>query len=244
MSSTKSAPLLFISFLLLFTTRLFSQTPVPATITITGKAFDVQDSKIPLPKLMVINKRTNNGVFADAEGKFSLSAFKTDTILFSSLGFMVKKICLKDSTDKKIYYVEVGLKKLEFTLKEVSVFANRNLNEIQKDIDKLGVKKNYTTIGAADALSSPITFLYERFSKFARSKQKVAEWENEDLRRDVLKELFRVYIKNDIIDLPDEEFDAFINYLNLSDEYIRSASQFELTMAIKGKYESFKYRWK
>ncbi len=212
MSIFKTTQVFFVfAALLLLQSTLQSQ-----TITITGKAYDVQDPKLPLPKLMVINKRTNQGVFADSEGKFSLSAIKSDTLLFSSLGFMVKKICLKDSTEKKIYYVEVGLRKLEYTLKEVSVFANRNLNEIQKDIDKLGVKKNYTTIGAADALSSPITFLYERFSKFARSKQKVAEWENEDLRRDVLKELFRVYIKNDIIDLPDEEFDAFINYLNLS----------------------------
>ncbi|MBK7183707.1 MAG: hypothetical protein IPH89_12645 [Bacteroidetes bacterium] len=140
MSIFKTAPSFFYLFCLVICTK--QRFPnLPATITITGKAYDVQDPKLPLPKLMVINKRTNQGVFADAEGKFSLAAFKTDTLLFSSLGFMVKKICLKDSTDKKVYYVEVGLKKLEFTLKEVSVFANRNLNEIQKDIDKLGVKR-------------------------------------------------------------------------------------------------------
>lgn len=214
------------------------------TITISGKAFDQEDPKLPLPKLMVINKRTNNGSFADSEGKFSLKAYKTDTLVFSALGFHTKKICLKDSTDKESYYVEVPLRHLRFELKEVSVFADRSLNDIQKDINKLGVKNTYSTQGTADAMSSPITYLYERFSKFERSKRKVAEWENEELKRDVLKDLFRIYIKNDVIDLPDEEFDAFIKYLNLSDEFIQSASQFELVMAIKGKYESFKYRWK
>lgn len=211
-------------------------------ITINGQAYD-KESKLPLSKLMVINMRTNLGTFADAEGKFYITALQSDTIMLSALGFKLKKICLKDSTSKKSYSITIPLEKLYFTLKEVSVFASRNLNEIQNDIDKLGIKKTYTTYGL-DVIESPITYLYERFSKFGRSKQKVAEWENEDLKRDILKDLFRLYIKHEIIDLTEEEFDAFIKYLNLSDEFIQNASQLELTMAIKGKYENFKYRWK
>ncbi len=192
---------------------------------------------------MIINKRTNNGMFADAEGKFSISALQTDTIMLSAVGFNLKKICLKDSIFKKQYFVYVPLEKLYFTLKEVSVFATRNLNEIQQDINKLGIKKTYTVQGL-DGIASPITCLYERFSKFGKSKQKVAEWENEDFKRDILKDLFRLYIKHDIIDLNEEEFDAFIKYLNLSDQFMQNSTQLELIMAIKGKYESFKYRWK
>ena len=227
------------SFLsLCFYLQIVAQT----TITVNGQAFD-KESRLPLSRLMIINERTNQGIFADAEGKFSISAKQSDTILFSAVGFLIKKICLKDSIFKKKYYVEVSLLKLQYTLKEISVFASRNLNEIQKDIDKLGVKNNYSIEGL-NSFESPITFLYERFSKFGRSKQKVAEWENEDLKRDILKDLFRLYIKYEIIDLDDKEFDAFIKYLNLSDEFIQNSSQFELVMAIKGKYESFKYRWK
>jgi hypothetical protein len=212
------------------------------TITINGQAYD-KESKLPLPKLMVINKRTNNGSFADSEGKFSINAFQTDTIMLSAVGFRLKKICLKDSTSQKQYYVNVPLEKLYFELKEVSVFAPRTLNEIQTDINKLGVKNNYSVQGL-DGFGSPITYLYERFSKFGRSKQKVAEWENEDFKRDILKDLFRLYIKHDIMDLNEQEFDAFIKYLNFSDSFMQNATQLELIMAIKGKYESFKYRWK
>lgn len=212
------------------------------TVTIHGQAYD-KESKLPLPRLMVINKRTNNGLFADSEGKFSISALQTDTLVLSAIGFKVKKITLKDSVARKEYNINIPLEKLYFMLKEVSVFASRNLNEIQEDIDKLGVKRTYTTENI-DALSSPVTYLYERFSKFGKSKRKVAEWENEDLKRDILKDLFRLYIKHDIIDLSEEEFDAFIKYLQLSDEFIKSATQLELVLAIKGKYENFKYSWK
>ena len=217
-------------------------TKAQTTVTINGQAYD-KESKLPLPKLMIINKRTNNGSFADAEGKFSILARQSDTIMLSALGFKIKKICLKDSIAKKIYNITIPLEKLYFTLKEVSVFAPRDLNEIQRDINKLGVKRHYTVQGLY-AIESPITYLYERFSKFAQSKRKVAEWENEDFKRDILKDLFRLYIKHDIINLNEEEFDAFIKYLNFSDEFMQNASQLELTMAIKGKYENFKYRWK
>ncbi len=212
-------------------------------VTIAGKVFDKENSKLPLTRLMIINKRTNHGSFADADGKFSFSVFPSDTIVFSAIGFKVRSICFKDSLSAGNTNFQIALSKLYFDLKEVSVFANRSLNEIQNDIDKLGVDKSYSTSGA-NAFESPITALYERFSKFEKSKRKVAEWENEDLKRDVLRDLFHLYVKYDLIDLKDDEFDAFIKYLNLNDEFIKNASQFELVMAIKGKYESFKYRWK
>lgn len=214
------------------------------TIIISGQAYD-KDSKLPLPRLMVINKRTGNGTFADSESKFSISAKQTDTILFSAVGFKLKKICMKDSLEGDRFYVMVPLEKLYYTLKEVSVFAPRTLNEIDKDISALDSVRSYNrNFHDINGLESPITYLYERFSKFARSKQKVAMWENEDLKRSILKDLFRIYIKHDIIDLNEEEFDAFIKYCNLSEAFIKNASQFELVMAIKGKYESFRYRWK
>jgi hypothetical protein len=215
-----------------------------ASITISGQAYD-KESKLPLPKLMVINKRTGVGVFADSESKFSIAARQTDTILFSAIGFKMKKICLKDSAEKNMFYLFIPLERPYYTLKEVSVFAPRTLNEIDKDISGLDSVRSYNrNFHDINGLESPITYLYERFSKFARSKQKVAMWENEDLKRSILKDLFRIYIKHDIIDLNEEEFDAFIIYCNLSESFIKNATQFELVMAIKGKYASFKYRWK
>lgn len=230
-----------ISFLVILTFSFF-YTSAQNIVTISGQAYD-KESKLPLPKLMIINKRTSNGVFADSEGKFIITALQSDTIMLSALGFKLKTICLKDSAAKDQYYIYVPLEKLYFTLREISIFPIRSLNEIQKDINNLGIKKTYSLEGL-DAISSPITYLYERFSKFGRSKQKVAEWENEDLKRDILKDLFRLFIKHDIIDLNDAEFDAFIKYMNFSDEFMQKATQLELIMAIKGKYETFRYRWK
>ena len=225
--------------LLLFFILLSVAGEAQTLITITGRAYDKEYNNLPLPKLMIINKRAKSGVFADAEGKFSISAYQSDTLMFAVVGFNTKKVCLKDSVIKSQYYIEVEMQRLHYTLKEVSVFATRSLKEIDRDIARLDSTRRRQSYSDINALESPITYLYERFSKFGRSKQKVAEWENEDLKRDILKDLFRLYVKNDIIDLSEEEFEAFIVYCNLSEEFIKNASQFELVMAIKGKYEAF-----
>jgi hypothetical protein len=201
--------------------------------------YDKENRFLPLPKVAVINKRTNTGVYADAEGKFSVSGLQSDTLLFSVIGYNSKKVCLKDSIIKPQYHIEIEMSKLHYTLKEVSVFGTRSLADIDKDIAKLDSTRRARYYREINGIESPITYLYERFSKFGKSKQKVAEWENEDLKKDILKDLFRLYVKNEIIELSEEEFEAFILYCNLSEEFIKTASQFELVMAIKGKYEAF-----
>lgn len=213
-----------------------------SSIVLEGYTYDA-DSKLFLPRLMIINQRTNLGLFAEVDGKYSVKILKTDTLIFSAEGYKFKKVCVADSVNKPLYKLDVKMEKLQYTLKEISVFANRSLNEIEKDIAKLDSTHAYASFKDINSFESPITYLYMRFSKFGKSKIQVAEWENEDLKKQILKDLFRLYIKHDIIELSEDEFDAFIKYCNLSEEFIKSASQFELVMAIKGKYESFKLRW-
>jgi len=229
----------FLTGLFISCTSLYAQ----ETITVEGIVYD-NDTKLALPQLMVINAKTGLGMFADAEGKFSVKISKTDTLAFSCVGYHLKKVSLNDSAAKQKYYLTIQMNKLQYTLKEISVFANRSLNEIDKDIAKLDSTSAYASFKDVNGLESPITYLYMRFSKFGKSKTLVAELENEDLKKQILKDLFRLYIKYEIIELNEEEFDAFIKYCNLSEEFIKTASQFELVTAIKAKYESFRLRWK
>ena len=72
--------------LVLVMTMFFFLNASAQNITIIGQAYD-KETKLPLPRLMIINKRTSNGVFADSEGKFTIRALQSDTIMLSALGF-------------------------------------------------------------------------------------------------------------------------------------------------------------
>ena len=90
-----------------------------------------------------------------------------------------------------------------------------------------------------DALQSPITFLYQEFSKRERSKRKLAELLNEDRKRELLKELLHKYVEYDIINLSDDSFDDFIDFCAVPDPVIKGLSQYEFLLYIKKKYELY-----
>ena len=61
------------------------------------------------------------------------------------------------------------------------------MKQIQKDIDKLGYRESDYRVSTVDAFQSPITFLYQEFSRRERSKRLVAQLENEDRKRALLQ---------------------------------------------------------
>lgn len=205
------------------------------TVKIKGHAIDFESGN-KLVNILVVNKTNGNGTFGDKYGDYVMNVGKNDTIVISAFGFSSYVFSLKDSTEKTVYSISPTLKKPVIYLKPVTIIAERDLEEIEEDIQELGYSKEDYMLSGIDAFQSPITFLYQAFSKRERSKRKLAELVNEDRKRDLLKELFRKYIDYDIIDLKDEQFDEFIDYCNVSEQFLQSSSQYEFLMFIKYSY--------
>jgi hypothetical protein len=229
-------------FLILFsaTANLFSQAAGnERAITLRGTVFDLNDSTAR-PAPVVVNKRVGTGIMTVGGAAFSITGLNTDTFLISSGGYEAVRVCFRDSTAKEVYVVRVGLKMRENTLNLVTIYPVKDLDQIKKEREGLGQKSTTTTQGATDAVSSPITFLYERFSQEGRSKAAVAAMENQDRVREVVKDLFRTYVRSGVIDLKEEDFDAFIAYLNISEEYLRTANDYDLAVYIRHRYLTYK----
>ena len=92
-----------------------------------------------------------------------------------------------------------------------------------------------------EVMQSPITALYQAFSKKERSKRWVAEQEYKDDQERIVKELLRNYVAYEIIELSDEEFESFIYFLNMDDVFLKTATEMELITFIKDKFEH--YQW-
>ena len=208
------------------------------TIKITGVVYDAE-SHIILSNLMVINRTTQQGFFAGANGQFTVSCQRADTILIASTGYQTLRICFKDSLGKSDFFARLYMKKLMVKLKEAEVIARRDMESIEKDIQKLGYNKSDYMLSGVDAFNSPITFLYQAFSKRERAIRDIAEKRNEDRKRELLKELLSRYVAFDVINLPDEEFDDFITFCNVPDEFMKQSTQYEFILYIKKKYEFY-----
>jgi hypothetical protein len=217
---------------------LLAQSRDTTAILVRGELRDEMDQ--PIPNAIIINRSTKKGAFGKPNGSFELKCQRGDTLAITSLGFQTRYVTYTDSTSKTEFRLKLYLDTRSYMLSEVEVFAPRDLEQIQEDILKLGYNEKDYMLSGINAAVSPITFLYQQFSRVERSKRQVAYMENEDRKRELLKELFRLYVDYEIIALDDEQFDDFITYLNVSDEFLIQSSQYDFLVYVKDRFRDYK----
>lgn len=238
--------LLFIG--LFFVQPLFGQDTLAVSSKENKKAIlrgTVKEERgLGFENVYVYNTRTNNGLLAEPDGTFILDMMKNDTIKVVSPGYKAQIITLKDSVDKPVYFVKITLSRLIIRLEGVMVESERSLDDIQKDIERLGSSSyDYKTNRADRVLSSPLTAVYERFSKEGRQRAELAKLENDALNRKVVKDLLDYYNRNEVITLAQKEYDFFINFCGLTDEFLSYASQYDVAVKIKTCYNDFESKY-
>lgn len=207
-------------------------------IKVSGVLRDENDQ--PISNAIIINKATKKGTFGKPDGSFEVTCRRIDTLAITSLGFQTRNVCYRDSLYTYSFKLKLYLDTRTYMFYEVEVFAPRDLEQIQEDINKLGYDERDYMLSGINAAQSPITFLYQQFSRKEKSKRQAAYLENEDRKRELLKELFKLYVDYDIIALSDEQFDDFITYLNVSDDFLINSSQYDFLIFVKDRFKDYK----
>jgi hypothetical protein len=225
---------LFIIVVIFITGFSFSQCDA---IYLRGSVKDTLNDK-GFYNLMVINLTTQQGVFGKPSGGFGVYVNPGDRIAFSVKGYSKVIIdipgsrkCTLDTT----IYLPTKIQQYD----AVSVYPIKSLQTIKKEREELSMRETRTVTGI-NVLQSPITALYERFSKTAQSKQQVAKMEYQDNINKVLKDLLRLYVSYDVVYLEEEQFTSFVYFLNIEEHFLKTASDYELITFIKDKLEHYK----
>ena len=205
-------------------------------VLFTGK---VQDTLIPntFYNLMVINRSTGRGAFGQPNGTFSVYASNGDSISLSITGYPpVHTMVVADSNCqfKQSFIIEGNPQELA----AVVVRPLKSLKEIKEERQALAMRETRTVTGV-EMLQSPITALYQAFSKKERTKRWIAEQEFNDDQLEIVRELIRTYVAYDVIKLSDEEFEEFIYFLNMDDQFLKTASEMELITFIQDKFQHY-----
>ncbi|MEY4603019.1 MAG: hypothetical protein RIT43_311 [Bacteroidota bacterium] len=188
--------------------------------------------------LMLVNKRTGQGVFGQPNGSFSIYVSSGDSVFVSVKEYITQiEIVVPDSNCQ--YKRRILLEPKPKDLREIKVKPLRSLEEIREEREALAMRETRLVTGL-EVMQSPITALYQAFSKKERNKQWIAEQEYKDDQRRIVKELLQLYVSYDIISLNEDQFDDFIFFLNVSDEFLKTASDMELITFIKDKFEHFR----
>lgn len=145
---------------------------------IKGKVVDLQ-SKRPIPMANLRINSTGKGVTCDNDGVFTTYVSQTDTLKFSSTGYISKVIHMEDIDSSRYYILQIELLHDFIKLKEVTIYPYRDLDDFKKafiegrDMQQANfygiAPPKYTSDISKPKFYNPVSFLYERFKKKKRA---------------------------------------------------------------------------
>lgn len=169
-----------------------------------------EDTKAPIAGVSVYLKSSGQGLATNAQGAFRIQMASSDTLVFRALGFRQKEYVpsLRSVTELRI---NILLQEESVQLREVKVSpmspekVDRVLRNMKPRPAPPKPRMNVTVPrilippgppAPPDIITSPLTFLYEQFSKEGRQRTRVSKLMEERERQ---KELERIMIRQDSV---------------------------------------------
>jgi len=207
----------------------------------------------PVSYSHIINLNNNIGAISDSTGYFNIWASRTDTLLISAISYEYKKIYLQDYEESE-YSEYIYLDEKIYTIPEVRILYLGDYNDFKYKLLNLQLPEeykinplisktlphNYPEIIPEPTIGSPISLMYNMFSKEGKSVRKLKELESEQNIEAQIREVFNEDIIEQITGLKSDSLLKFIKYCNFSSEFILQISQYNLYIEISNKFDEFK----
>lgn len=196
------------------------------------------DSNSVMPFVYIINKSTGNGTMSDNAGNFYLRANEKDTLLVSFVGYFRLKLPVSKFKTDANGDVKIVMRPIVYNLGPVIVTSFKIKPYEREKMEKVIRDSKMKPV---NALSSPITALYNQFSKRGKEQRKLAAifeqvFIDEQVNQKLNPEVLRKLTGDDLID-----YEKFRKYcFPLTDYYILNHDGYDLYYKVMECY----YRWK
>ncbi|BDC99724.1 carboxypeptidase-like regulatory domain-containing protein [Persicobacter psychrovividus] len=229
---------------------------LPEKIIIRGIVMD-DSTRAPIPFAQIVLQGKVRGTTTNESGAFAVKIHPSDTLIFSSMGYAYSSYCFKDSSQLDMPNL-IFLKETAIRLKNVDVYGiDENHPLIKKElkpyyIPGLGQNADGTYPEPKDltgfqkgmrAVGSPISALYDAFSKEGKQRRKMVEIlrnENEEARQIAYyqRRLSPERISR-LLNISKEEAVNFLKFYTPSMEFVLYADRNQLTLDIMEFYERY-----
>lgn len=224
-------------------------------IEMSGEIINKEDGEF-VPYVHIINLSTNQGTTSDLEGRFNISISKEDTLMFSSVGFDKYKLTFSDhEIDSDSYFIRILLDQSSYELSPVNIFAFKDEAGFKQDIlnmklpedskPKIVIPGSYggpitsRDLNGGFSLGSPVSSVMNIFSKEAKELRKYEKVMKEYPRQKTINEKYNMEVVEQITGLKDEDLNKFMLFCKISDDYILTANDYEIVVAVHNCYKEF-----
>jgi len=214
-------------------------------VVVKGMVFD-KDSITPMQFAYVVNRNLSRGIVTDEKGNFTLRIHAGDTLCFSYVGYSLTKVfthLLRDSVRNNSLSIKVFMKPKASDLKTV-VVTDKSLTKEEKEYYSRKVDaykrttSNFLTTSVTGAGLS-IDALYYTFSRKGKELKKLSFLYDSLMIQEIIEsrlspERIRSITGNDTLNVP-----SFLNRCFLPDQFVLSASDYDLFFAVNKYYKLY-----
>jgi len=227
-------------------------------VVVKGMVKDLVTAQ-PLENTCIHNMSTGVMAFSNKNGDFALFAQKTDTLIISRVGYDMEMLVMNDSLLNSKGRITVQLVVRAFMLRSVSIYALKPyplfIKDLTKEIptkkidipgieippeEKVGYDINNGNLLRGTPLASPITALYNQFSRKAKMDRMYAdlvEHQAEVLR---LQKKYNPEIVQRLTKLDNEELEEFMVYCSFTYYTLVTSTDQEIEQMIFAKFIQYK----
>jgi hypothetical protein len=222
------------------------------------------DTSKPPAYVHIINKRTGAGVISDSLGIFKIKIYKTDSLIFKSLGFADKIFTVPDTVNSSTLFVKIILSEISYSLKVINIIALSRYKQFGYDFTHFPMpdnlyEKRIIIPGVTKYLpvskyksdkrvilepvmggASLISILYYQWSKYGRSILKVIELIDKEEKDKIIEEKFNMKLLSKYTGFTGDTLIDFKQYLNYSRTYLLNTNQYDIFIDIKQQLPEFK----
>ena len=228
-------------FLVIYFSLSFVFLSIAQRSYIVGRVIDPETLK-GIDRASVMNLNTRHIVKTNASGLFSILTGQGDSLIVTSLTHGRNGIEWDGITKEPTIYSRRLMRAIE--LPEVKIKTKRE-EQLEQEIREILAEPERTTkLGSErtmELIQSPISLLYEAFSRRAKSDRKVLVLMQQDRRRK-LAEYRLSMVAGRTTDYRGDELEKFMYFCNFNQEFLLTSTDYELTFEILDAQKQYKGR--
>lgn len=243
---------ILILILFFLTVTSFQGIAQEKTVEISGTIVEAE-SKAPVPYVHVVNQNTGKGTISNTEGRFWVQIAKTDTLLFSAMGFESYAFTIKKHVNSDKLDVTIELNTSTMELQPVKVFAYKDEQALKRALIAMELpleqKQSFTSgwtntkknipAGGGISIGGPVSALYNVFSKKHKANKKLKGYQEIYDHQKTIRAKYNEDVVVELTGLPEDKVEEFMNFCKLQDSFIDRSNPYEIAVAVNRCLKDF-----
>ncbi len=201
-----------------------------------------KDTKMRLAKVYIYNLRSDEGVFNNAKGEFTIAVKEGDVLLAALEGYAPDTVTYSKQNAVYFQLMPLSIQIKEVEIKSIMLSPKERYAENRKEykygLDRGAVRDIFSLGNGGVGLS--IDAIFNLLSRQGRNTKRLQAILERDYRESVIDYRFKPDVIARVLNIKNPEMKDFMQQYRPTYSFVLSATDYEFILFIKNSYASYK----